>query len=808
MMAPLNGCPQKKGDKDFSMKRLKELPKDLFNDVEGTVEVKLQSNRLKNVNGISQLVNLTCLNLSKNELFEFPEEIKELSHLEKLNISQNNIKIIPSRVFPSLPKLQLLKMNTNRIEQLPLDLNQCGSLSNLILSNNCLKDAQALVGLPSLKELYVENNRITDLPQQLFENLVKFKGSGNPLRKPPEEVCAGGLRDIRSYFAMLKDNAETVKTVKAMFLGSSMAGKSTLCRSFERGCPVEVDEADRTVGIDIIKVESNGVRFYFWDFAGHEEYYFTHHVFITPKAFVILAIDLFRYSTDDPQSFTEQVQFWISNIQLRVPESVLLIVGTHIDQCPDEADVNKKKRDIEQKLEHLLTEKMENLKMLKRKLEDSKDPSLFLEQVLELMPIDCTRSDDVKKFQAHVYDVVKRKDLFPHIERTLPGIYQEVDNSIQVQIESDDIPKHGIVTFDDLLSLQSSQMKLDSESFGSILRYLHGIGAIVWYEKIKLLEKMVFVRPAVLISLFKAIVRHDLVKQIEDIPELQLRREDVLQKQRRTWVLDFEQKATLSNVAMNILVRRQLERFDFADEDLIKELAGNGRRTGKLLHLLQHFEVCLPTKITSPLNADAPEFQPKRKWRSSNPDVLDPDAACLFPSFLRSNDVVIKNWGSDKRSDLTVQVYFLPELPHGFFHRLIIKTCTFYPTHWVGKDLCFFMSGTKMMLLKEKHEVDPFIEIRLREPHGDISTEIKKFWEMIRNVMHRITVLTQEWPGLGLQVHSPCKETGCSDYFQWRDWKDWVDRPGLDSYAITQEETVTCRNGHTRRTELIYPANV
>lgn len=92
----------------------------------------------------------------------------------------------------------------------------------------------------------------------------------------------------------------------------------------------------------------------------------------------------FSYDASNSQSFKEHVSFWISNIQLRVPDSVVLPVGTHIDQCPDQADIDFKKSDINSKLQATLQDRRETLKMLKDKLQGSNDPSLYSDQMNNL----------------------------------------------------------------------------------------------------------------------------------------------------------------------------------------------------------------------------------------------------------------------------------------------------------------------------------------------------------------------------------------------------------------------------------------
>ncbi|KAK6288414.1 hypothetical protein J4Q44_G00388860 [Coregonus suidteri] len=821
-MSRPNGTGQSKKDWDLSGKKLKSLPQSLLEQAEEARRLDLQRNKLRQLSGISNLVHLRELNLSRNELVDFPLEIRSLKLLERLYMNQNNIKVIPEDIFPHLGKLHFLKLSTNRLPKLPLDLSQCHSLTYLNLSNNCLKDLQALVGLPKLKELLVERNSLTELPAQLFQKgnseLTLFKATGNPLRTPPEEVCDGGVRDIQSYFAMMEeegpDTHTTAWTVKTMFLGSSMAGKSTLCRSLNKGVPMRVEEEDRTEGIEISEMEMEGVRFLFWDFAGQEEYYLTHHVFITPRALVILAVDLASYNMEDPQSYKEKVCFWINNIQLRVPASVVLLVGTHCDQCQDQDEVREKKRHIEENVRVMLEERKEVLQLQQKNLKDNADPSLFSEQmseldrlmeyhlqVLELVPIDCTKHEDIVKLKEHIVRHILTKDTFPCAERTLPKSYKEVELAIHDLVGQNQIPQHGIVSFDDLLSDLIPHLELGEENVHSILRYLHRIGIIVWYEEIPALKDRVFVQPSFLISLFKTIVRHDLVKQLEAIPRDALRQEGNLLVHRGTWVDDFREKGTLHNAATRILVRRELRRLGLDDEDLVEEVVGSKTKEGTLLSLLQHFEVCLPAKVGSPLNPAAPEFKPgEKQWKSSNLARGDTDGACLFPSYLQDNRMVVQMWGEDKLDDINVYVYFLPEVPHGFFHRLIIKTCSLYPTHWIGKDHCLLSSGDKLVLMREDNkDGDPYIQIRCKRPE---TSEFRRSWDLFLSVMYKLVVLSRQWPGLSQHVHTPCKEKGCTAYFVWRDWQDLTE---TDIYDLVQEEKQLCRNGHTRRTELLFP---
>ncbi|TKS69512.1 Malignant fibrous histiocytoma-amplified sequence 1 -like protein [Collichthys lucidus] len=705
--------------------------------------------------------------------------MQNLHRLETLYMNQNNIRSIPEGIFPHLKNLKFLKLNSNRLAKLPSDINQCTSISHLDLSHNCLQDIQPLVGLPNLKELFVEKNQLTKLPSQLFQNdsceLTVCKAGGNPLRYPPEEVCAGGVMDIQSYFLQMAENPNTHSawTVKTMFLGCSMAGKSTLCRSLKEGKPVAVTMEDRTEGIEISQLYTQEVRFLFWDFAGQEEYYLTHHVFITPRALVILTIDLASYSTVDPHSFKDQLWFWINNIQLRVPNSVVLLVGTHCDQCIDQEEVMEKKKDIEEKVKAMLAHRRMVLKQQRNNLEENMDPSLFMDQVdeldclleynlkvLDLVTVDCTKSEDIEKLKSHILMCIQSEGVLLCSESILPKSYEEVEQAIHKLVALEEIPKHE-------LSRENLQSILRF-----LLRYMHRIGVIMWYEDIGVLSDRVFIQPSFLISMFRTIVRHDLIQQLEGVSRELLMQEGALVKQKFTWVDDLQCKGVLHNAAIRILVRRELEKLAMDDDDLVIEVVGTKREEGVILTLLQHFEVCLPTFDGNLLDPQAPEFIPgKQKWGSVKEAKRDPDGACLFPIYLKDDSIVCHKWGEDKQDDIRVHVYFLPEIPHGFFYRVIIKTCSLYPSHWVGREQCLLCCGNRLAVVRQKNkDGDPFIEIRCRRP--DKNEEFRQLWDLILAVMSKLFVLSRQWPGLTQQVHTPCPERDCLHYFTWRDLQE------------------------------------
>lgn len=89
-------------------------------------------------------------------------------------------------------------------------------------------------------------------------------------------------------------------------------------------------------------------------------------------------IDFFRYQLNN-DNFQELVGFWINNLFMRVPNSVVLPVGTHTDCCTEE-EVEEKKRDIMSKIQAMMEERRANLTHFINNLESSEESEFYVDQ--------------------------------------------------------------------------------------------------------------------------------------------------------------------------------------------------------------------------------------------------------------------------------------------------------------------------------------------------------------------------------------------------------------------------------------------
>ena len=214
---------------DLSNNKLKELSffeqLPVFHDIQ---EFKINFNKLTNVNpSIINFKNLRILEMKNNLLTEFFDNLN-LQVFEKNNINDyiakadpkpiNNINAIKKNsnnfydrnntnnllniedhpkeqeTNQPFPNLEYLDLTNNKLRNFPIILKFCTKLNTILLSNNSLTNVDYLSEIknPSLFTLEMGTNKITALPEKLYQNLPNIKHLGlenNDVKNVPTDLC-------------------------------------------------------------------------------------------------------------------------------------------------------------------------------------------------------------------------------------------------------------------------------------------------------------------------------------------------------------------------------------------------------------------------------------------------------------------------------------------------------------------------------------------------------------------------------------------------------------------------------------------
>mmetsp|Transcript_17606 Transcript_17606/g.16831 ORF Transcript_17606/g.16831 Transcript_17606/m.16831 type:complete len:156 (+) Transcript_17606:267-734(+) len=122
------------------------------------------------------------LDLSSNNLTEFPKQVKDFPSLRILRLIYNQIKIIPNEFFQS----DSMKAN----------------LQQLIMNANPLIELNSLIRyLKALKVLGIAHSKIQELPSSIAElELKTIVVENTPLRVPKLVTAERGFQAIKEFF--------------------------------------------------------------------------------------------------------------------------------------------------------------------------------------------------------------------------------------------------------------------------------------------------------------------------------------------------------------------------------------------------------------------------------------------------------------------------------------------------------------------------------------------------------------------------------------------------------------------------------
>jgi Leucine-rich repeat (LRR) protein/serine/threonine protein phosphatase PrpC len=176
---------------ELAQNQLEELPAEIAGCKKLTM-VDVSDNKLTALpKAIGKLRPLMQLKVGGNQLTELAADLfDELPELLYLNVFHNQLRSLPASLC-RCPKLQRLDCAYNEIKALPKELPQLKALQYLVVSGNQFKALPKEVCVLPLKELYVSNNQLTELPDdiaRLAPTLTVLDCVGNRIAALPDAV--------------------------------------------------------------------------------------------------------------------------------------------------------------------------------------------------------------------------------------------------------------------------------------------------------------------------------------------------------------------------------------------------------------------------------------------------------------------------------------------------------------------------------------------------------------------------------------------------------------------------------------------
>ena len=289
------------------------LPAEIGNYLKNCTILSLQWNKLKEIPScLLQLPFIAELNLSNNMLTELPEVPEWPFSLTQFNVAHNKLNRLPkSTVALSIEKLNL---SYNHFRSVPSCV--CSFITLLMLD---------LSGNSKISSLPVELGRL----KKMFD--LKLEGLDD-LNDPPKNVRLT-TADCMRYLSSRLRGEQGYYRMKLMLVGKQLMGKSTIVARLQ-GHKIGNES---TVGVDVSEWKfSPGYKkkeftFSIWDFAGQEEYYATHQCFLSKRSLYLLC-----WNITEGDNGIANLKPWMNNISLRAPGSSIVVVATFLDKMSEE----------------------------------------------------------------------------------------------------------------------------------------------------------------------------------------------------------------------------------------------------------------------------------------------------------------------------------------------------------------------------------------------------------------------------------------------------------------------------------------
>lgn len=173
----------------LSQNKIKVIPTELPDELSNLVTLKIAANLIQLLpTNLSKWTQLQQLQLGSvyggNKLTSLSNTIIDLPSLQELDVSNNQLKSLPSQFI--IPKLKFLNLSNNQLASIPKSIASCQELKSLNLSKNHLASLPIdLVNLKKLELFDISENLLCIMPEELLNKMDSaLLITGNPLTRP------------------------------------------------------------------------------------------------------------------------------------------------------------------------------------------------------------------------------------------------------------------------------------------------------------------------------------------------------------------------------------------------------------------------------------------------------------------------------------------------------------------------------------------------------------------------------------------------------------------------------------------------
>ena len=411
----------------------------------------------------------------------------------------------------------------------------------------------------------------------------------------------------------------------------------------------------------------------------------THHLFLTRRALYVIAFDINKYR---PQHFKQQIMFFVSKLQSRVPAAPVVLVGTHADMVNEEeanercahvlsmltrkqqrerrrllAQIEERQKQIAELEKSGAATEKDEIEQRRQHIDQLKQQlGRFIKLPSKAIAVSSAESMlNIDELRESIKQTALDKELFPQMGEKIPRLYEQTRALIREW--RDQTPYCDLGALVDRLRVALELEEKEEEASGRVHRaldFLHDVGELIMMKT----TGLVFLSLQWLVDVNKQVIRHDHSDALIYEEALQ----DLMTPN------EFKQAKSdlLRRGRLSITLLRWLWRDLKLDDSTFE----------RLVLMLQQFEVATLSKTT-----DAHE-QGHLLVPAFFPDYLPPSC---WPKDCPENQVQVWRWFE-----------FAESSPAGLIQRLQVNLYSQWPEeeHILAKEGMVLMTGMCRMIFK------------------------------------------------------------------------------------------------------------